>query len=182
MSSDQKLTNKNYNYGVNVLDTSVIPVVKEEDEIPSVIESPVDEQVAEISIHFYSKDDEEQLQQKSLIYYENTYLPNTGLLYTSDEIFLVKSAFSGKVVEIKDDSFFGKCIVIEHTNNLKTYYYGLNDLLVDVNDEISSKTDLGYSATNEIINDKKSFLFEVYYNNELINPEKFIGTNIEDYK
>ena len=40
---------------------------------------------------------------------------------------------------------------------------------------------LGVSKNNEINNDKKTFLFEVYYNNKLLNPIKFIGTKITDY-
>ena len=32
------------------------------------------------------------------------------------------------------------------------------------------------------MNNKKTFLLEVYYNNELINPETFIGTKITDYE
>ena len=38
------------------------------------------------------------------------------------------------------------------------------------------------SKTNEIMNNKKSFLLEVYHNNELINPESIVGTKITDYE
>ena len=91
-----------------------------------------------------------------MIYYENTYLPNTGVLYTSTETFNVLSVFSGKVTDIIEDEFFGKCIVIEHASNLKTYYYGLDEIEVAVGDELTSGTVIGVSKNNEIMNNKKS--------------------------
>jgi len=164
------------------LKDNVESVIVEDEIASSNIVEPVDKDKATASIHFYSKDDTSDVQEQSLIYYENTYIPNTGTLYTSDEPFEVKSVFEGKVTDILDDEFFGKYIVVEHTKNLRTYYYGLEEIEVEVGDEITSGGVLGISKVNEIINNKKSFLLEVYHNNELINPETFIGTKITDYE
>jgi len=176
------LTNDDYDYGVSALEDNVESVIVEDNVASSTIASPIEEGKAEISVHFYTKDSEETLQRDSLIYYENTYLPNTGILYTKDESFNVMNVFEGKITEILEDEFFGKCIVVEHTNNLRTYYYGLDNIEVKVGDEITTGTILGVSKKNEIMNTKNSFLFEVYHNSELINPENFIGTKITDYK
>ena len=173
---------KKYDYGTDTLKDHVESVIVEDEIASSNITSPVDEACATISIHFYNKDDDETKQQTSLIYYENTYLPNTGTLYSSDEAFEVKSVFAGKVTEILEDEFFGQYVVVEHTNTLRTYYYGLEEIEVKVGDEISNGTILGLSKVNEIMNDKKSFLLEVYHNNELINPETVIGTKVTDYE
>lgn len=176
------LSNIDYDYGTGVLKDNVESVISENEISTSKISSPIEEGMASISIHFYSKDADEKQQQNSLIYYENTYLPNTGTFYTSDKKFNVLSVFDGRVLEINDDEFFGKYVVVEHTKNIKTYYYGLDELEVKVNDEITTGAVLGTSKKNEIQNTKNSFLLEVYYNNELINPETFIGTKIADYK
>lgn len=182
LGSNMVLSNEDYDYGTGVLQDKVESVIVEDTIASSKIESPVEESKAAISIHFYSKDDEEKKQQSSLIYYENTYLPNTGVLYTSDEIFNVLTVFNGKVTEIREDEFFGKCVVVTHTENLKTYYYGIDELEVSVNDELTTGAVIGISKKNEIQNNKNSFLLEVYHNNKLINPETFIGTKITDYK
>ena len=182
LGSDYELTNKDYNYGTNILDSNIKSVVVEDTVTTNTISDPFEEGKAEISVYYYNKDDNETKQQNSLIYYENTYLPNTGVLYTSDEAFNVMTVFAGSVTEILEDEFFGKCVIIEHTNNLKTYYYGLEEIEVAVGDELTNNAVIGISKNNEIMNNKKSFLLEVYYNNELMNPENFIGTKITDYK
>lgn len=181
LGSDYELATKDYNYTTEILDKTIVPVMNEEDETSSLIASPVEEGKASITVHYYSSKDNEETQRNSLIYYEDTYMPNTGVLYTSDEEFNVLNAFDGKVIDIKDDEFFSKCVIIEHDNNLKTYYYGLQDITVAVGDELNTGDVIGISRNNEIMNNKQSSLFEVYHNNELINPEKFIGTKITDY-
>jgi len=181
LGSELTLSDKDYDYGIEALKDNVESVVVEDTLTSSKIESPIEEGSAEISVHFYSSDAEEEMQQNSLIYYENTYLPNTGVLYTSNEKFDVLSVFNGKVTEIIDDEFFGKCVVVEHSKTLRTYYYGVEEIEVSLGDELTSGAVIGVSKNNEIMNNKKSFLFEVYHNNELINPESFIGTKITDY-
>ena len=175
------LTSKDYNYGTDILDDNSESVIMEDPDVSNDIASPVDEGEGEITVHYYSKDADEATQQKSLIFYENTYLPNTGILYSADSEFEVKAVSDGKVSEILDDEFFGKCIVLEHNPNIRTYYYGLDNIEVSVGDEVASETILGTSKVNEIMNTKKTFLFEVYRDNKLMNPEEFIGTKITDY-
>lgn len=182
LGSSLNFKEEDYTYGTDALKDKVESVIVEDEIASAIIESPVDSDKASISIHFYDKDDTEEKQKESLIYYENTYLPNTGVLYTADEVFDVKTVFAGKVTEILDDEFFGKYVVVEHTKNLRTYYYGLEEIEVQVGDELTSGAVLGVSKVNEIMNNKKSFLLEVYYNNELINPETLVGTKITDYE
>ena len=182
LGSSISLKSDDYDYGINALKDNVESVIVEDKVTSSTISSPVEENTATIEIHFYNRNDEDRDQQQSLIYYENTYLPNTGLIYTAEEAFEVKSVFEGKVTEILEDEFFGQYVVVEHTNNLRTYYYGLEEIEVEVGDVLQSNTIIGISKTNTIISNKKSFLLEVYHNNELIDPEDFIGSKITDYE
>ncbi len=181
LGSGVSLQEMDYDYGVGAIEEDNTPVVNEDEEANNTILSPVNNDEASINIHFYSKDADEVTQQNSLIYYENTYLPNTGILYASDDEFEVANVFDGKVTDILDDEFFGKVVVVEHSNSLRTYYYGLTDIEVSVGDEIETEKIIGKSNNNEIMNTKKTCLFEVYHNNKLINPETFIGTKITNY-
>lgn len=181
IGSSLNFEDKDYKYGTSILKDNVQSVIVEDTIASSNITSPVDENI-QIAVHYYEKDANEDMQKSSLIFYENTYLPNTGTLYASDTEFLVKAVFAGKVTNIAEDEFFGKFVVVEHDNNLVTYYYGLEDIEVQIGDEITSGAVLGKSKNNEILSNKKSFLLEAYHNNKLINPEKLIGTKITDYK
>lgn len=182
LGSSVNFSGTDYDYGTDVLKDKVESVIVEDEIASSLIEEPIDNSKAKISIHFYSINAEENIQKNSLIYYENTYLPNTGVLYTGDESFEVKTIFAGKVSEILDDEFFGKYVVVEHSASLRTYYYGIDNLEVQVGDELTTGAVIGMSKVNEIENNKNSFLLEVYHNNELINPETVIGTKITDYE
>ena len=181
LGSTVTLDDVQYDYGSNILEGNSESVLLEDTAVSSIIESPVASGI-NISVHFYNKDSEEELQKNSLIYYERTYLPSTGVVYASKESFEVRSVFSGTVLEILDDKFFGSCIVVEHSKNLRTYYYGLENINVEAGNTLENGALLGTSRVNEILNTQNTFLLEVYYNSELIDPEKFIGTKITDYE
>ena len=170
-----------YNFSTGVMKEEVKPVVETENN-DRIISSPVDLESVKISVYYYSKDDETTRQEQSLILYEDTYLPNSGILLTSDNVFEVKSVYDGKVLEVKDDEILGTYVVIEHNANLKTYYYGIDNIEVKQNDEVKEGTILGTSKENNISKGNKSCLFEAYYKGQTINPEKLINANIQDYE
>lgn len=181
MGSSIFFNNDNYDYSISAIRDTVKPVVGEDTNESSAILSPVLENVM-LDVHFYSNNDDAAMQQESLIYYQNTYLPNTGVLYTNNEVFDITSVFSGTIEEISNDEFFGSYIVIKHNDNLKTYYYGLDNIEVKVGNEVTTGTVLGTSRVNDILDGKYSLLLEVYHNGKLIDPEDFIGTKITDYQ
>lgn len=170
-----------YNFSTGVMKEEVKPVVETENN-DGIISSPVDLESVKISVYYYSKDDETTRQEQSLILYEDTYLPNSGILLTSENVFEVKSVYDGKVLEVKDDEILGTYVVIEHNANLKTYYYGIDNIEVKQNDEVKEGTILGTSKENNISKGNKSCLFEAYYKGQTINPEKLINANIQDYE
>ena len=171
-----KESNGGYNFSKDIMEEVVSPVV--DTTTGDTIISPVDTTSVNISINFYSKSDDETRQQDSLIYYENTYLPSTGILYISDSSFEINCVSSGKVLEVKEDEIMGSYVVVEHNSKLKTYYYGLKDILVKENDEVTRGTVIASSNINNISKDNNSFLFEVNYNGSFINPEDIINKNI----
>ena len=127
-----------------------------------------------ISKNFYDSEADEKTQEQSLIYYENTYMQNSGVLYTKEESFEVNAVLDGKVSEIKEDEILGNVIVIEHSNDLKTTYQSVSDIKVKVGDEVKQGDVIATSGENKLTNTNKNcLLFEVYNKGQLINPEKF---------
>jgi len=115
----------------------------------------------------------EENQQKALIYFQNTYMKNTGVLYNCDEAFPIVMVLDGTVLNVKKDEVLGNMIEIEHNTNLRTIYYSVDDIKVKAGDVLSQGEEIGVSGTNSISKSKNNLLFEVYYNGTLINPEEF---------
>ncbi len=133
-----------------------------------------------ISKNFYEMDADEETQQKSLIYYENTYMQNSGVLYSSENSFDIVAVLDGKVAEIKEDEILGNVLVIDHGNELKSTYQSLNDIKVKVGDEVKQGDIIAQSGENKLNNSSKnSLLFEVYNKGQLINPEKFYEMDLK---
>ena len=167
-------------YVTGILIDNVIPTVKEVNQNTQIIKPYNNEKVA-IAKSFYSKDSDEETQKKSLIYYQNTYMQNSGVLYNSDETFDVLSVLNGTVKNIENDTLLGTYIVIEHDADLSTIYYSITDTTLKVGDALKQGDVIGKSGTNKITDSKKNnLLFEVNYKGSFIDPEKFYSMNIED--
>ncbi len=110
----------NYLFSTKTITDSTIPVVITEGE-EGIIKPYMDEDVS-ISKSYYDMNSDEQTQQNSLIYYEKTYMENTGVLYTSDNEFDVISVLDGTVKDIKNDELLGTVVEVTHSNELVTVY------------------------------------------------------------
>ena len=134
-----------------------------------------------ISKSFYRSEDDETVQQQSLIYYQNTYMQNTGILYSSDEQFEILASVDGTVKEIKEDEILGQTVVIEYNTNVITMYYSLNEVFVTAGSKVKSGDVIGTSGKNKLENEKENcLLFEVYQKGILMNPTDFFNMNLED--
>lgn len=173
--------NENYLFSLNPVTDTTLPVVSTEPEA-TVIE-PIKENTAEKINYFYDREADDATQQKSLIYYENTYMQNTGILYAADETFDVISVLDGTIKEIKNDNILGNVIEIEHTNNLRTIYYSLSEVTLKVGDNVTQGQIIGLSGQSKLETGKaNNLLFEVYHNGNLLNPEKFYEMNPVEFE
>ena len=109
-------------YVTDALMDESISVNKEVESPKKSIIKPYDAEGVEIDKYYYKKDDDEGRQQASLIKYQNIYMPNTGVLYSSANEFEVKVVLDGKVTSVKEDNILGNVIEIEHSNSLITVY------------------------------------------------------------
>lgn len=170
------------NMAVSAIKENVTPVIKD-DVIESKIERPYVSSNVSISKSFYDMTDEETKQQNSLVYYENTYLQNSGVLYSSQEPFDITSSYDGTVTNVAKDDILGNYVEITHNENLKTIYYSLSDILVKKDDTVLSGDVIAKSGENKLKGESANcLLFEVFHNGFAIDPEDFFNMNIEDLK
>ena len=162
----------------------VDPIVEEEQTTPVMnqetqeIINPFTDESVVISKNFYDKDADETTQQNSIIYYENTYMQNTGVLYTSENSYDIVAVADGKVTDVKTDELLGSIVQIEHENDLKTVYQSVKDVQVKVGDQVSQGDIIAKSGENKLSNTNKNcLLFEVYQKGSLVNPRTFLSQN-----
>ena len=89
-----------------------------------------------ISKNFYDRDDSSENQENAIIYYEGTYMQNSGIDYKYSNTFEVISVLDGKVIDVSDNGILGKTIKIQHDNNIVSVYQSLSDVQVKVDDVI----------------------------------------------
>lgn len=160
-----------------LIDDSV-PVVKYESKT---IIKPFDNKDVTIVKNFYDKDAESKNQEGALILYENTYMPNTGVLYGSKVAFDVVCVMEGTVEDITADEIMGNIVTIKHSNSLTTIYQSLNEVNVMIGSSIKQGDIIGTSGSNKVDSTNENMLlFEVEHNGAYINPENFYNMKIEE--
>lgn len=165
-------------YVTKALMDNSIPV---QGEVPDKIIKPYTAETVSISKYYYENDDESTKQEKSLIKYENIYMPNTGILYSSDNEFDIVSVLDGKITSVKEDDILGNIIEIEHSNNLITIYQSVKDVTVKVGDTVSQGDIIAKSGSNKLENEKENCLhFETYKEGSILNPEDFFNLELNN--
>ena len=112
-----------------------------EEEIPvvntnNIITKPYLGEDVKIVRYFYDYQGSEEEQKNSLIYYENTYLPNSGVDYQGGEAFDVVSILDGEVTKVMENNLLGKIVEITHDNNLISVYQSLGEVSVNEGDSV----------------------------------------------
>lgn len=180
-----KTNNKDFSY--NYVTGAFVDKDNDDKEKPvteivndEIIKPYTDENV-KILKNYYDKDADEKSQQESIIYYENTYMQNTGILYYSDDSFDVVAPLDGTVTSVKSDEILGNVVEIKHNSILTTVYQSLKEVEVKEGDTIKQGELIGTSGENKInAENKNQLLFEVYHKGLIMNPEKFYQMNLND--
>lgn len=155
-------------YVTNALIENTIDVQK---EITKTIIKPFTSDKVTINKYYYQETDDDKKQQQSLIKYENIYMPNTGILYSSPEEFDVVSVLDGQVSLVKEDKILGNIVEIEH-EGLVTIYQSVKDINVKVGDNVTQGDVIAKSGPNKLdIEEENCLHFEAYKDGTLINPE-----------
>ena len=139
-----------------------------------IISRPYTDSSIKIATNYYNSKDDEETQKNSLILFENTYLPSTGIDYQSDYDFDVVSILDGIVVTVKEDQTLGKLVEIKHKNNIISSYQSLSEIMVSVGDEVKQGTIIGKSGTSNLQKNMGSHLhFELIKDSETVDPEEY---------
>lgn len=173
-------SDENYTYVNGSIITKTVPTISEKtNEV--VIEKPYTSDKVSIYKKFYEKEGTDQERENAILFYNNTYVQNTGLIYKCEEQFDVISVLNGTVVDVKDDETLGKVVEIKHDNNLITTYQGLSNVTVKKNQTVNQGDIIGKSGKIKINDDlENALLFEIIHNGNLVNPEKYINKKINE--
>ena len=136
-----------------------------------------------ITRKFYEKNDSKENQEMSLIKYNNTYRISDGTAYSRSDnsSFQVQSILSGTVSEVKNNPLFGSYVVITHDDDVKSYYYGLSEIKVEVGSSVAIGDVIGVSGTTEIDKAAGNHVFlKIKKNDRYYNPEKLIGKKVSE--
>jgi len=143
------------------------------------IQMPIaDEAQAEIVTKFYNYDADEKSQKDGIILYNNRYYQSTGLgIGMADgETFDVVASLSGKVAEIKEDPLLGNVVIMEHANDVSTYYASLGEIKAKEGDELKQGDTIGAAGKNLFMKDNGTHVhFELRKNNIKVDPEQYFN-------
>ena len=142
---------------------------------------PINDENIKIAKYFYEKDDKEEKQKESIVYYGNTYMQNSGIDYISDKNFDVVSVLDGTVSSIKDDELLGKTIEIKHSDKVISVYQGLGEISVKDGDSVTAGQLIAKSGESTLKDVSGQHLhFELIYDGSLVNPLKYFNKNVND--
>jgi len=165
-------------YVSNVILSNDTPVVS---TIDVIIIRPYNDGEVKIGKNFYDYSSDEQSQQNSIVYYENTYMQNSGIDYVKVDSFDVISILKGTVISVNNNELLGNTIEIKHDNNLISIYQSLENVTVKEGDTVEQGQVLGKSGTSKINKDLGKHLhFELFKEGQVVNPEDYYNKNIKD--
>lgn len=166
-----------YNYVSNIVTSDVVPTISEAKKL---IKPYTDEKVT-VGKSFYDYKAEASNQEKSITYYDGSYIQNSGIDYVLDQTFDVVAVLDGTVSNVKQDDILGTIVEIKHDNNYVTTYQSLSDVTVKKDDIVTQGQVIGKSGTNKLDKDMGNHLhFELYTNGQVVDPNLYIDKEIKE--
>ncbi len=178
--NNKKLDTKNPDYQY-VSKTGItredIPVVNTK----TTIIRPYTDSDVKIVKNFYNYQGTEDEQKESIIYYQDTYMPSSGVSYGKDNEFDIVAILDGKVIKVSEDDTVGKIITIEHDNGIVSTYESIKDITVKEGDTVKQGMKIATSSTANITSDLKNHLyFELSIKEKIVNPEDYFDKSIDE--
>ena len=173
---------------LNKQDTSYVSkgILDDEEKVPVVsdevkITRPYIDTEVKVSKNFYDYLAESQEQEQSLIYYEGTYMPSSGVSYSKGDVFDVVAILDGTVKDVKEDTTLGNVITIEHENGITSVYQSVGEIAIKVNETVSKGQVIAKSATSNISTDLGNHLyFELIIDGICVDPENYYDKSINE--
>ena len=166
-----------FNYTTKSIFTSEVPTVNED----ITIIRPYTADTVKINKQFYDYMGEAENQKNSIIYYEDTYMQNSGVTYINEGQFDINAILDGVVTETGDDKTLGKYVKIKHSNDMISTYQSLSEVTVKKDDEIKQGQVIGKCGKNNIDTTNENQLqFELSYKGQYVNPEEYFDKKVQD--
>ena len=159
-----------------VTDNLYVPVVVQ----TNIITRPYYNGEVTINKEFYDYNKTEESQENAIIFYENTYMQNSGVSYKHTEVFEVVSILDGTVIEVTDNEILGKTIKIRHENDLVSTYQSLSEVNINVDDSVVRGQVIGKSGTSTLYSTDSNLHFELTYQGKNINPEDYYDKSTDE--
>lgn len=154
-----------------------VPVVSDEVKITRPY---IDEKVV-VSKNFYDYLAESKEQEESLIYYEGTYMPSSGVSYSKGDTFDVVAILDGTVKSVKEDTTLGNVITIEHENGITSVYQSVGEITIKTNDIVTKGQVIAKSSVSNISTDLGNHLyFELIIDGICVDPENYYDKSINE--
>ncbi len=172
---------ENVTYVSSVIFSNETPVISTNGEESEVIIRPYSDQDITIGKNFYNYQGDEDSQKNSIVYYENTYMQNSGIDYIRKDVFDVIAVLDGTVISISNNELLGNTIEIKHDNNIISVYQSLSTVAVKEGDAIKQGQVIGKSGTSNINKDLGNHLhFELFKEGQVLNPEEYYNKSINE--
>lgn len=159
-----------------VTENIYIPVIN---TVPTIMRPYLNESVY-VSKSFYNYQEDAEKQENALIFYEGTYMQNSGVDYKYASEFEIVSILDGRVIAVEDNELLGKTIKIQHDNELISVYQSLSRVDIKVDDVILRGQVIGMSGTSPLYSIDTNLHFELYHKGQIVNPEEFYNKSIDE--
>lgn len=164
-----------YTYVSNIITSDIVPTISEKEKM---IKPYTNEKVT-VGKSYYDYKAEKESQEKSITYYDGSYIQNSGIDYILGETFDVVSVLDGTVTNVKQDDILGTVVEIKHNNNYVTTYQSLSETTVKKDDIVTQGQVIGKSGTNKLDKDMGNHLhFELYTNGQIVDPSLYIDKEL----
>jgi stage II sporulation protein Q len=172
-----KFDDNNFVYiSTSILDND-IPVIGNK----QIIMRPYNNDKIKIIKDYYDYLAEKEQQENALIYYDNTYMQNSGIDYSGIDKFDVIAVLDGTVINVNEDNLLGKIVEIRHTNEMISVYQSLSDITIKKGDTVVQGQIIGKSGFSNIAKDLKDHLhFEIFYKGQVVNPLEYFDKKVEE--
>lgn len=176
IESGHKEDNNTYVSGT-ILDENIPVISTKNPDI--VVGKPYNQENITIGRDYYDYQATEEEQKNSIIYHEGIYLQNTGIDYTSSEVFDVISILDGEVTEVTEEELLGKSVTIRHNNDTISVYQSLSEVSVNKGDTVKQGQVIGKSGNCSLDSTLGNRLhFELSIGGSLVDPENYYGQKI----
>ena len=131
---------------------------------------------------YYDYQAEAANQESSIVKYENTYLQNSGITYSSTEEFDVVSIMDGTITKIYSNDLLGNIIEITHDKDFVSVYQMLDNISenIKVGTKVARGEVIAKSGTSKLSPENYNLHFELMKEGSLVDPNNYLGKDFKE--